>query len=52
MRDERKDAAIQAAVGIWQEIGLTFLGTVDKVAQKFKMSQERAAEEVKEYWQD
>ena len=47
-----KDAAIQTAVEIWQEMGLNFIDTVEKIAKKFSMSHERAEEEVREYWQD
>ena len=47
-----RDAAIQAAVEMCQEFGVSFADTVDKVAKKFSMSHERAEEEIKEYWQD
>lgn len=47
-----KDAAIQTAVEMCQEFGVSFTDTVDKIAKKFSMSRERAEGEVKEYWQD
>lgn len=52
LRSERKDAAIQTAVEMCQEFGVSFAETVDKVAKKFSMSHERAEGEVKEYWND
>lgn len=50
VRNKCKDAAIQATVETWQESGLSFADTVDKIAKKFSMSNERAEEEVRKYW--
>lgn len=49
---ERRDAAILTAVEICQEFKMTFKDTVDKIAEKFSLSSERAEEEVLEYWKE
>lgn len=47
-----RDSAIQAIVETCQEFGMTFAGTVEKIAKKFAMSHEMAEEEVREHWQE
>ncbi|MCX4321017.1 MAG: hypothetical protein OSJ44_15100 [Lachnospiraceae bacterium] len=49
---ECRDAAICASVEICQEFKMTFKDTVDKIAEKFSLSSERAEEEVLEYWKE
>ena len=45
-----RDSAIRAIVETYQELGMTFIDAVEKVAAKFALSQEKAEKEVKEYW--
>ena len=45
-----RDASIQTAVETYQEFGLPFADAVDKIANKFSMSYERAEDEAREYW--
>ncbi len=47
-----RDVAIQTAVEIYRECGISFSDTVDKIAKKFSMSHERAEGEAQEYWND
>ena len=49
---ERRDSAIRATVEAFQEVGLSFVDVVEKIAAKFSFSKERAEEEVKEYWNE
>ena len=42
--------AIRAIVETYQDLGRAFAETVDKIAEKFSLSIERAEEEVSEYW--
>ena len=45
-----RDSAIRTAVEIFQEVGLSFVDVVEKIATKFSLSKERAESEVSEYW--
>ena len=47
-----RDSAIRAIVETYQELGMTFIDAVEKVAAKFALSQEKAEKEVKEYWNE
>ena len=47
-----RDSAIRTAVEMCQEFGMTFIDTVEKIATKFTISQEKAEREVKEYWNE
>ena len=49
---ERRDASICTAVGIYQELGMSFMDVVDKVAKKFALSRDMAEKEVAEYWKE
>ena len=44
-----RDSAIRAIVETYQELGMTFIDAVEKVAAEFALSQEK---EVKEYWNE
>lgn len=50
MRLYTKDVAVKASVEMLQEIGLSFMETVEKIATKFSFSQSRAESAVEEYW--
>ncbi len=50
--NERRDSAIRATVEAFQEVGLSFVDVVEKIAAKFSLSKERAESEVSEYWNE
>lgn len=47
-----RDSAIRTAVEMCQEFGMTFIDTVERIAAKFTLSQEKAEQEVREYWNE
>ncbi|MCX4321020.1 MAG: hypothetical protein OSJ44_15115 [Lachnospiraceae bacterium] len=47
-----RDAAICAIVETYQDLGMTSIEAVNKIAEKFSLSKERAEEEVSEYWKE
>lgn len=52
MRVHDMGIAIRAIVETYQDLGRAFAETVDKIAEKFSLSIERAEEEVSEYWKE
>lgn len=52
MRVHDMGIAIGAIVETYQDLGRAFAETVDKIAEKFSLSIERAEEEVSEYWKE
>ena len=47
-----RDSAIRAIVETYQELNMSFIDTVEKIAAKFALSQEKAEKEVREYWSE
>ena len=52
MRVHDIGVAIRASVEMCQDLGMTFIDTVEKIAAKFALPQDRAEKEVKEYWNE
>ena len=51
IRSQRAEAAVQSAVEMCQEFNLSFPDSVQKLVDKFGMSENEAEETVQKYWQ-
>lgn len=51
IRSQRAEAAVQSAVETYQEFNLSFSDAVQKLVDKFGMSENEAEETVQKYWQ-
>ena len=51
IRSQRAEAAVQSAVEMCQEFNLSFPDSVQKIVDKFGMSENEAEETVQKYWQ-
>ena len=45
-----KDIAVKASIEMFQNIGISFAETVEKISEKFSFSKTRAEHAVDEYW--